>query len=194
MMTSVRQSLNVVGQPTSIKQLAHQSNAPFPLSLRQFVGAPPPGRILHKVISLDLLQRKFDEFLNKRGRPPLLVRLNGTHYGASTVTVTFDDPVKIYDHDPFISVDLANLEFPGIVFGTHRFYFQDLNSDGLTLNLVDRQPVTLEAVLHFETGGAVELDAEGFPDINFTHFSISIKFRLEADTINHKLNLVTLPE
>ena len=74
--------------------MAHQRNEAFPLSLRNFVGAPPPGPILRKVILLDLLQRKFDEFLNRRARPPFLVRLNGTHYGASTVTVTFDDPVK----------------------------------------------------------------------------------------------------
>ena len=125
-MTSVRAALGATGKTASIKQSAHQVNAPFPLSLRSFVKAPPPGRILHKVISLDLLQRKLDEFLNKRGRPPFLVRLNGTHYGASTVTVTFDDPAKGYDHDPFISIDLAkpgeSLEFPGIVFGTHKFY------------------------------------------------------------------------
>jgi len=197
-MTSVRAALGATAKTASIKQSAHQVNAPFPLSLRGFVKAPPPGRILHKVISLDLLQHKLDEFLNKRGRPPFLVRLNGTHYGASTVTVTFDDPVKGYDHDPFISVDLAkpgeSLEFPGIVFGTHRFYFRDVNSDGLTLNLAARQPVTLEAVLHFETDGPVELDAEDFPDIDFTHFSIDMKFQIVPDLLNHTLSLVTFPE
>ena len=168
-MTSVRGSLNAAGQVVSIRHVAQASGQTFPLSLRSFIHAPPPGPVRHRVISLDLLQRKFDEFLNKRSRPPFLVRLNGTHYGASTVTVTFDDPVKGYDHDPFINVDLAkpgeSLEFPGIVFGTHRFYFQDVNSDGLTLDMVARQPVTLEVSLHFETGGPVELDAEGFPDI-----------------------------
>jgi PQQ-like domain len=43
MTTSVRQALNVVGQSVSLKQLAHQRNELFPLSLRHFVGAPPPG-------------------------------------------------------------------------------------------------------------------------------------------------------
>ena len=63
-MTSVRESLNVVGQTVSIKELAHQRNASFPLSLREFVGALPPGRMLKKEIPLDFLQRKFDEFFN----------------------------------------------------------------------------------------------------------------------------------
>jgi len=80
----------------------------------------PPGRHLRKIISLDLLQRKFDEFLNKRERPPFLVRLNGTDYGASTVTVTFDDPVKGYDHDPFVNVELAKPGDPPTATGLPR--------------------------------------------------------------------------
>ena len=52
----------------------------------------------------------------------------------------------------------------------------------------------LEVALHFETGGPVELDAEDFPDINFTHFSIKVKFRLEFDVLKHTLTLVTFPE
>src|SRR5689334_1877976 len=184
--------LGLDGQPAFI-------GPPFSIvGVGEFSSDHPPGRHLRKVISLDLLQSKFDEFLNKRGRPPFLVRLNGTHYGESTVTVTFDDPAKGYDHDPFVNVELAKpgeaLEFPGIVFGTHKFYFRDVNSDGLTLNLVGRQPVTLEVGLHFETSGPVELDAEDFPDIDFTHFSISMKFQIELDIVNHKLGLVTFPE
>ena len=70
-MTSVRESLNVVGQAVSIRQLAHQRNESFPLSLRNFVGALPPGRILKKIISLEFLQRKFDEFFNNPERRPL---------------------------------------------------------------------------------------------------------------------------
>ena len=47
-MTSVRESLDAVRQAVSLKQLAHQRHESFPLSLRNFVGAPPPGRILRK--------------------------------------------------------------------------------------------------------------------------------------------------
>jgi len=60
-MASVRQSLNVVGRPVSIRELVRLRNQQpfppdwtFPLSLRKFIGALPPGRILRKVIPLDL--------------------------------------------------------------------------------------------------------------------------------------------
>ena len=50
---SVREALHVAGQSISIKQVVRQHNVPFPkwsypLSLRKFVGALPPGRILGK--------------------------------------------------------------------------------------------------------------------------------------------------
>ncbi len=44
-MTSVREALNVVGQAVSIKELAHQHGASFPVSLPAFVGAPPAGQV-----------------------------------------------------------------------------------------------------------------------------------------------------
>jgi len=40
---SVRESLDVMGQAVSIKQLAHQRQEPFPLSLRHFAGGPMNG-------------------------------------------------------------------------------------------------------------------------------------------------------
>ena len=39
-MTSVRESLDVVGEAVSVKQVAQKYNVSFPLSLREFVGAP----------------------------------------------------------------------------------------------------------------------------------------------------------
>jgi len=104
MMVSIRDSLGLIGRSASIRELAQQGNASFPLSLRQFVGAPPPGRLFRKVISLDFLQQKLDVIFNQRPRPLYLIRLNGSHYGQSTVSVFFDDPVRGYDHDPSISL------------------------------------------------------------------------------------------
>lgn len=52
-MISVRESLNVVGQSVSIRQLAQQRNESFPLSLRKLVGALPP-EILHEYVSDEL--------------------------------------------------------------------------------------------------------------------------------------------
>ena len=197
-MISVRAELGVLETSVSVRQWAEQHNLSFPLSLRKSMHSVPAGHILRKVIPLDVLQRKFDEFLNFRSRPPFLIRLNGTQYGESTVTVTFDDPVKGFEHDPFINAELAKpgeaLEFDGIVFGTHRFYFQDVKSDEMTLKIFGTGPLVLEAILHFETGGGVELHAEDFPDINFEHFSISMKIWVEPDFLNHSISLGTYPE
>src|SRR6266404_9201371 len=147
-MTSVRGSLNVVGKSVSIKQLAHQRNASFPLSLRNFVGALPPGRILNKVVSLDFLQRKFDVFINERSRPLFQVRLDSKErkFGQSTLTVAMDDP-KGYDHvHPKVLKELAGpgerLSFDvgvGPLSVTYYYYFKDVNSDGFTLNIVRGQ-------------------------------------------------------
>ena len=87
---SVRNALNAVGQSVSIRQVVRQHNLPFPrwsypLSLRKFVGALPPGRILRKVIPLDLLQRKFDEFFNNRPRPLFKFKLHGDEMGERRV-------------------------------------------------------------------------------------------------------------
>jgi len=198
MMVSVRDSLGLIGRSASIRELAQQGSASFPLSLRQFVGAPPPGRLLRKVISLDFLQHKLDVIFNQRPRPLYLIRLDGTHYGESTASVFFDDPVSGYGHEPNNSIELAGpgevLEFPGILFGTHRYYFSDVNSDGLAIDIVSRQPVIVELAVHFETAGGVEMHVEDFPDIDFTHFSIKIRLQLEPDTVNHTLALVTLTD
>jgi hypothetical protein len=75
-MTSVREALNVVGQAVSIKEIAHQRNATFPVSLRALVGAPPPGRLRRKTIALDFLQCKFDVFFNQRALPLFQIRLD----------------------------------------------------------------------------------------------------------------------
>jgi phospholipase C len=185
-MVSVREALNAVGKSVSVRTVANESNASFPLSLRLFINTPPLGRVHRKAISLDLLQRKFDEFLNRRGRPPFSVRLNGSHFGQSAVSVTFDDPVEGYDHEPFIEKELAELG---------EFYFRDVVSDGLALNVVDGPPpITIQADVHFETGGTGEINADNFPNIDLTHFSISVKLRIGLDTVNHRLAVITVPE
>jgi phospholipase C len=183
-MTSVREFFNnnwpdIVS--ISIKELAHQHNASFPLSLREIVGALPPGRILKRVIPLALLQRKFDEFFNNPKRRPLCkIRLHNVGSGDhrhSTLDVFFDHPAKGYtsqlpDGQPR---DLGQLE------SVVDYHFNDVNSDGLTVTVVPGQPVGIEVMVHFETVGE-EIKLNNIePDINFTKFSITIRFYLEFD-------------
>jgi hypothetical protein len=189
MVVSVRDSLGVAGQSASIKQLAHQRDASFPLSLRQLVGAPPPGRVFRKVIALELLQRKFNEFFNDRERPLFKVRLHNLSTGDhrhSTLDVLFDDPVKGYtsqmkDGQP------KNL---GQLSAAADYYFIDLNSDCLTLNIIPGQPVGIEAMIHFETEG-LEIAVNNFRNIDFTKFYITIRFNLEFDSDNRLVDLRT---
>jgi len=65
-LASVRQSLKVSGLPISIREEVRKRNQvpfgpdwrpdwTFPLSLRKFIGAVPPGRVLRKVIPLNFL-------------------------------------------------------------------------------------------------------------------------------------------
>jgi phospholipase C len=171
---SVRDSLNVVGKAVSIRQLAKQRKEPFPLSLRQFVGAPPPGRILTKIVALELLQRKFDEFFNNRSRPLFKLRLHGTEFGSSTLSIFFDDPVTGYrlHGDP---KDLGHLEFDLPLSPNPDFHFSDVNSDGLTLNIVPEEPAGIEVIIHFETKGE-ELKVNNFPNVDFDFFKIKITF------------------
>ncbi len=78
------------------------------MSLRNFIDAPPPGRILKRPIPLDLLPRKCDVFFNQRERPLLQIRLDGPKFGISAATVAFDRPGKGYDRDnPLANIDLA---------------------------------------------------------------------------------------
>jgi len=190
-MTSVRESLNAAGRSVSIKELAHQRNASFPLSLRTFVGAPPPGRLLRKVISLDFLQRKFTEIFEKRDRPLFKVKLDGTDYGKGELTIFFDDPVAEGGYKVFSTRDFKRneLDIDIPIPLDHHFYFRDLNSNGLTLNLIREQPVLLEVGLLFETEGPQEIDINNWPDVDLTRFSITIQFQLAPTS--GKVGLVT---
>ncbi len=194
MTTSVRNSLNIVGQAASIKLLAQQRREPFPLSLRNFVGAPPPdsnprppGTILQKSILLDFLQSKFDVLFNQRSRPLFQIRLNNKErkFGQSTLTVAMFDPGKDeYDHDnPLFSQELAGpgerLSFDagiGPLSATYYYYFQDVNSDGIEANVVSGQAAELALTVHFEAGGPIELKIDGHTghDIDFEGLNIKL--------------------
>ena len=109
---SVRDALHVAGQSASLRQLAQQAGKTFPLSLRWWLGAPPPGRILRKVWSLDLLQRKFDEFINDPTPPLFQIRLHGEHYGSSDLEIKKKDPVDRSKLEVFYTKHFDGLEMP----------------------------------------------------------------------------------
>ena len=184
-MTSVREALGAFGQAVSIKEVAHQQGASFPVSVRNLVGALPPGRIHQKVISLDFLQRKFNQFFNERPRPIFKVRLHNLGSGDhrhSTVDVLFDDATKGYTsilHDG-VPKDLGQLEadYPGPI--NPDVYLSDVNSRALLANVVPGSPVGVAVDIRFETDG-VELIVNNHPNVNFTYFNIRVQFLFEHD-------------
>jgi hypothetical protein len=194
-MTSVREALGAFGQAVSIKEVAHQQGASFPVSVRNLVGALPPGRILQKVISLDFLQRKFDQFFNERPRPIFQVKLNNSGSGDhrhSTVDVLFDDATKGYtsilkDDQPH---DLGQLEadYPGPI--DPDVHFSDVNSRALLANVVPGSPVGVAVDIRFETDG-VEMIVNNHPNVNFTYFNIRVQFLFEHDSSAGLVNLRT---
>ena len=50
---SVRDNLNLVGQSANLNQSAQDNGLGFPLSLRNWIKALPPGRIVRKVVPLE---------------------------------------------------------------------------------------------------------------------------------------------
>ena len=152
-----------------------------------------PGRMLTRVVPLELLQRKFDLFFNERERPLFKIRFHNLGSGDhrhSTLDVLFDDPAKGYtsqlrDGQP---KDLGQLEIdlPGPF--NPDFYFSDLNSRALTVNIIPDQPVGIEAVIYFETEGE-EMIVNNFPNIDLDAFNIQIRFNVEYDKDNGLVDL-----
>lgn len=200
MMTSVRKSLKLPRITVSIKQVAHQRNAAFPLSLREFVGAPPPdpsGRVAQKRIPLKLLQSKVDQIINDRPRPLIQVRLNGEEkkFGQSEITVVKDSRAKgDYDYDdPIRHKSLAKegerLSFKKVF--TYYYYFQDIRSERISVEFFSGPPAGIEIGVLFESKGPLELKVDGdytIPDIDFE--GLLIKLKLEFGSSNGKLTLL----
>ncbi len=188
---SVRRSLKLEGRSASIRdlvkqrnQIPSQPNVKFPLSLRKFIGALPPGRIVKKVISLKLLQSKLDEFINTPELPLFQIRLHGSHFGVSTLFVFLKDKLgKGYDRkNPLVEKELAGpgetLEFSVPFRGSHSFRFNDVNSNNLKAKILAGEPVGLEFAVRFETEGGEngeEIRVDGFSDIDFDGFNITLK-------------------
>jgi phospholipase C len=180
---SVRSALNLEGRSASLRQIVNLHNVPiprwfYPLSLRAFVGALPPGQILRKVIPLDLLQRKFDEFVNQREPPLVELRLHGTEYGSSRLKAyQLTARGDAYEPEPFWDEDMGHLEvdLPG---PNPDFHFNDLKSDLLAVRVIPAPwaPV-IESFLRFETGGE-EIKVNNFGNINFERLGLTLRMEL----------------
>jgi phospholipase C len=126
-----------------------------------------------KVIRFAFLQRKFDEFFNRRQDSPLFTfSLNGHSGAASYIDVRFinADGYTLISHS-----DLGQLP--------HGYYFNDINSSKISLAFDATKPAQLTFRIDFETGGGTEMPSSNivFPNMDFKEFYIAIKATLVSD-------------
>jgi len=164
---SVRQFLNVPGRSVSIREAVQNVNIglpphldyKFPLSLRKFIRALPPGRVFTKVIPFDLLQRKFDEFFNNRDKPLLQLRLHG-----SKLEVWLEDPLR--GLEIYKEMDLP----------VDGYRFHDLKTDRITVDVIPGPLAGIKVWINFETQGDKEITGTFDVDILGLYTTLKLEF------------------
>jgi phospholipase C len=159
-------------------------------------------------IPMALVRRKLDEFINNRNgpdtnvAPPLpplrKIRLdNAGKYNDEAFPESYADVRSItavhngitYVSSPS-SVGQQSL-FHGL---TNTIYFNDVNSDNLSMSVDSVEPPIFSLVVHFETLGPEE--AQGLVDVDFSDFSLTLKLSLgllqiDGRTVIDALNWMT---
>lgn len=180
--TSVRSAL---AGTTSLRQAAAEAGLSFPVHVRRWIGAPPPGRFLRKVWSFDLLQRKFDEVLNDPTPPLVQLQLHGERRGEGTARVFKRDsldPSRYDEEDPIEERDLGHLEIdlPGF---NPDYRFVNLRTDLLNVRITQREPsLIIDTFVRFEAGDG-KLDINNLPDVDFD--GLNVRLRLELGQVNN---------
>ena len=148
----------------------------------------------HRSIPLDLLQSKFDLLFNERAMPLFQIRLDSPSrsFGTSTLKLALDqnngDGVH-YDFDhPMYSQALTGLSLSALGVD-YAFYFQDLNSDKVTLKLVPGQPLALEMNIGFETSGGIEIKVEGHTGHDIDIRELGVTLRPEFTQVGKAIDL-----
>lgn len=153
----------------------------------------PVGELRRREIPLEVLQQKFDIFINDRTRPLFSIKFHNKGSGDhrhSTVDVLFDDPAKGYvsklrDGEP---MDLGQQEIDLPWAPNPDFYFSELESRQLTANIIPGEPVGIETAVFFETDGE-EMIVNNFPNVDFEGFNIKIRFTVGYDQDNGLVDL-----
>jgi hypothetical protein len=139
-----------------------------------------------KVIPFSFLQAKFDEFFNKRTAPPLF-QLRFDHLQSQTSPPRSSAEVFQLQATGYQSIfisDLGQLD--------HGYYFNDINSSSINVNINTDQAAPLEVRITFETGGDPEMPSTALllSNMDFTEFFITIKFRPAWDIQAGKLEFL----
>lgn len=162
-----------------------------------------------KTISLGFLQKKLDEFINKREGtgsqyPPLKkLRLHNTGVFGGTLPQSYSDLQSIDANPPAPGTILPDTFKEGVRYtsspaelgqltgflGIGDTYLNDINSNMLraAIDVTKATPLTVE--IDFETGGPPET-AGGVGGMDFTTFTITLNLTLRFDSNNSRIDLM----
>lgn len=137
-----------------------------------------------KTMSWRLLQRKLDEFLNLRSDPPIFkIRLHhhsvpGNPQPASDATISFIEAQLIDGQVQTVYGEVENLDLGLLDSG---YYFNDVNTDKITVSIdpLAAEPLTIK--INFECGGPEDFPTKSLvlSGMNFKEFYITLKLSLD---------------
>ncbi len=128
-------------------------------------------------ISIALLESKLAKYFNDRETPLFKVRLHGTDFGQSDLTVFFDQEGMGYQE--IFSMDMGHLEFNLPLAPDPDFYFNNLETERISTSIFFADRVGIEARIDFETENE-EIKVNNFPNIDFTEFNITVRFLVDS--------------
>lgn len=168
---------------------------PPPQPTKPAVSADASPATKTKVISLPFLQKKFDDFFNKRTDPPLF-KLRLHHHDHITGSGSIDnDPPNSDAAFSFIDAEdgYRRISFTDLGQLDHGYFFDDINSTVFNVNLDAANPAPLELKISFETDGPTEMPSTGTidPDMKFKEFFISVRFTLGYDAAAKRVDLLS---
>ena len=166
---------------------------PPPVPTKPVVDPDDSPILKSKVISLSFLQKKFDDFFNKRTDQPIFkLRLHHHDHINDTGEVDNDPPNSDAE---FLRLDAQQLvtgqndgysrignAFADLGQLDHDYYFNDINSSAFNVNIHPSNPAPLELKITFETDGPTDMPCTGaLPNMKFKEFNISVRFTLGFD-------------
>jgi len=148
-------------------------------------------QIVKKTISWNILQKKFDEFFNRRIDPPLF-KLRFHHHDfippgqfspdnnppASDVTISMIEADVVNgqvstEYNPISVIDVGQLD--------NGYYFNDINSSSINISLSPWLPEPIMIKINFECGGPEEVPSTDFlsPNMDIKEFYITLKLSFD---------------
>ena len=158
-----------------------------------------------KNISWSLLQKKFDEFFNLRTEPHIFkVRFHHHDFIPPGQFTPDNDPPASHATISMIEAAVVNrqvtTEYNSISttdFGQldHGYYFDDIGSSSININIDPWQTEPLSVTINFETTGPVEIPSTSVlsPNLDLIEFSITLKLSFDVIRLAVAVPVLCIP-